>query len=84
MCRSPSRSCSRHPWPCLLFLLPLLAAYELGVHRLSGGQPDALRNGADSWLRQGFAALGLSDEERLRRQFPMYDALYAYAQQHAG
>jgi len=50
---------TRHPWPCLLFLLPLLAAYELGVDRLSGGQPDALRNGADSWLRQGFAGIGL-------------------------
>jgi hypothetical protein len=35
-------------------------------------------------IAQGFAALGLSDEERLRRQFPMYDALYAYAQQQAG
>jgi membrane protease YdiL (CAAX protease family) len=50
---------TRHPWPCLLFLLPLLAAYELGVHHLGGAQPDALRNGADSWLRQGFVALGL-------------------------
>src|SRR5438093_6387136 len=30
-------------------------------------------------IAQGFAALGLSDEERLRRQLPMYDALYAYA-----
>jgi hypothetical protein len=35
-------------------------------------------------VAQGFAALGLPDEERLRRQFPMYDALYAYAQQQAG
>jgi hypothetical protein len=34
-------------------------------------------------IAQGFAALGLSDEERLRLQFPMYDALYAYAQEHA-
>jgi len=34
-------------------------------------------------IAQGFAALGISDDERLRRQFPMYDALYAYAQQHA-
>jgi hypothetical protein len=33
-------------------------------------------------MAQGFAALGISDDERLRRQFPMYDALYAYAQQH--
>jgi hypothetical protein len=31
-------------------------------------------------MAQGFAALGLSDEERLHRQFPVYDALYAYAQ----
>jgi hypothetical protein len=35
-------------------------------------------------VAQGFAALGISDEERLKRQFPVYDALYAYAQQHAG
>lgn len=35
-------------------------------------------------IAQGFAALGLSDDERLRQQFPMYDALYAYAQQHVG
>jgi hypothetical protein len=31
-------------------------------------------------MAQGFAALGLSDEERLARQFPVYDALYAYVQ----
>src|SRR5262245_29140540 len=53
------RQATRHPWPCLLFLLPLLAAYELGVSQLSGGQPEELRNGADRWLRQGFAAAGL-------------------------
>jgi hypothetical protein len=35
-------------------------------------------------IAQGFAKLGISDEERLRRQFPIYDALYAYAQEHAG
>jgi hypothetical protein len=29
-------------------------------------------------IAQGFAALGISDEERLVRQFPVYDALYAY------
>jgi hypothetical protein len=28
----------------------------------------------------GFAAMGLSDEDRLKWQFPVYDALYAYAQ----
>lgn len=31
-------------------------------------------------IAHGFAALGLSDEERLARQFPIYDALYAYVQ----
>jgi hypothetical protein len=31
-------------------------------------------------IAQGFAAMGLSDEERLARQFPVYDALYAFVQ----
>jgi hypothetical protein len=31
-------------------------------------------------MAQGFAAMGISDEERLDRQFPVYDALYAYVQ----
>ncbi|MGI9103546.1 MAG: chromate resistance protein ChrB domain-containing protein [Terriglobales bacterium] len=30
-------------------------------------------------MAEGFAALGISDEERLARQFPVYDALYEYA-----
>jgi len=29
-------------------------------------------------IAQGFAAMGLSDHERLVCQFPVYDALYAY------
>ena len=32
-------------------------------------------------MAQGFAAMGLSDQERLIRQFPVYDALYEYARQ---
>jgi len=31
-------------------------------------------------IAQGFAAMGIPDEERLARQFPVYDALYAYVQ----
>jgi hypothetical protein len=31
-------------------------------------------------IAQGFAAMGLSDEERLTKQFPVYDALYAFSQ----
>jgi hypothetical protein len=30
-------------------------------------------------IAEGFAAMGLSDEERLERQFPVYDALYEHA-----
>ena len=33
-------------------------------------------------IAQGFAAMGLSDEDRLAKQFPVYDALYAYVQTH--
>ena len=29
-------------------------------------------------IAQGFAVMGLSDEDRLLRQFPVYDALYAF------
>jgi hypothetical protein len=34
-------------------------------------------------IAEGFAAMGLSDEDRLARQFPVYDALYAYIQTQA-
>ncbi len=34
-------------------------------------------------IAHGFAQLGISDEERLARQFPVYDALYAYVRQRA-
>jgi hypothetical protein len=33
-------------------------------------------------MAEGFANLGISDEERLRRQFPLYDALYQFARAH--
>jgi hypothetical protein len=29
-------------------------------------------------IADGCQAMGLSDEERLEKQFPMYDALFAY------
>lgn len=32
-------------------------------------------------IAQGFAATGISDEERLAREFPIYDALYEYVHQ---
>lgn len=33
---------------------------------------------------EGFALLGISDEERLARQLPLYDALYEYARRQDG
>jgi hypothetical protein len=50
---------TRHPWPSFLFLLPLLLTYEGGVLWLGGTEPDALRNGADAWLRWGMDVIGL-------------------------
>jgi hypothetical protein len=50
---------TRHPWPCWLFVLPLLGAYEAGVLMLGGEHPEALRNGADHWVRRGLMAVGL-------------------------
>ncbi|MFP6657699.1 MAG: CPBP family intramembrane glutamic endopeptidase [Pirellulales bacterium] len=47
---------SRRPLTCLLFVLPLLACYEVGMVWLG---PGALRNGADVWLQQCFAFAGL-------------------------
>src|SRR5437763_1437259 len=51
---------TRHPGPCLLFLAPLLIAYEVGVLSLGGEQALSLRNGADAWLRDGLTTIGLT------------------------
>jgi hypothetical protein len=51
---------TRHPLPCLLFVLPLLLAYEGCVSFLGGPHPEVLRNGADNWLRMGLAAVGVT------------------------
>jgi hypothetical protein len=50
---------TRHPWPCFLFLLPMLVAYEGGVVWLGGTQPEALRNGAHTWLLWALESFGL-------------------------
>ena len=51
---------TRHPWPCLLFVLPLLVAYEVCVLQLGGSHPEFVRNGADNWLRVALAAGGVA------------------------
>jgi len=50
---------TRHPWPCLLFLVPLLAAYEGGLVWMGGPRPEGLRTGADTWLHWGLELFGL-------------------------
>jgi hypothetical protein len=45
-----------------MFVLPILAAYELGVLWLGGASAEAMRTGADAWMRHGLAALGLTDQ----------------------
>ncbi|HYV38553.1 MAG TPA: CPBP family glutamic-type intramembrane protease [Gemmataceae bacterium] len=52
-------SATRHPWACMLFVLPLLLVYEAGVLVLGLDQPELLRNGADVWLRWLLSTLGL-------------------------
>ncbi len=51
-------SATRHPWACLLFLVPLLGVYEGGVLWLGGDQAMRFRNGADAWLRWGLELFG--------------------------
>src|SRR5262249_17983083 len=50
---------TRHPWACILFVLPLLLIYESGVWLYGTEQRESLRNGADCWLRWMFSRVGL-------------------------
>ncbi len=47
---------TRRPLVSLVFVLPLLVVYEVGVWSF----PEAARNGADVWMRGWLGALGLS------------------------
>jgi hypothetical protein len=53
---------TRRPIPCLAFVAPILVAYELGVLWLGGESAGALRTGADAWMRQALAGVGLTDQ----------------------
>ena len=48
----------RHPWPSLVFLVPLIALYELGVARLASPSGESLRAGVELWLRQWLGQAG--------------------------
>lgn len=51
----------RRPLVCLAFLVPLLVAYEAGVHFWGGEQPEIVRNGADVWMRTALVRIGLDE-----------------------
>jgi membrane protease YdiL (CAAX protease family) len=53
-------SATKHPWACVLFVLPMLAVYEFGLYSLGHTSPESMRNGADVWLRSGLAVIGVS------------------------
>jgi len=53
---------SRQPLSCLVFLIPLISLYELGVWFFSTEeQPDAVRNGADFWMRSWLQDAGFHE-----------------------
>jgi len=51
---------TRHPWSCVLFVVPLLTIYEVGLYFLGPMTVETLRNGADIWLRTGLSSAGIS------------------------
>ena len=61
--------------PALLRLALIVRAADIQGQESVAAAGIGLRS-----IAQGFAAMGLSDEDRLASQFPVYDALYAYVQ----
>src|SRR3990172_4256995 len=52
---------TRRPLPSLVFMLPLLIFYEIGVLWLGGAKADLLRNGADAWMRLALDWVGFGE-----------------------
>jgi hypothetical protein len=52
---------TRRPFPSLLLVAPLVIAYEWAVMWLGGAAPGKVRTGADTWMRDVLASLGLND-----------------------
>lgn len=50
---------ARTPLSSLLFLIPWIAIYEFGVFAVGQDQPDAVRNGADFWMRSLLSRAGV-------------------------
>jgi len=52
---------TRRPFPSLLLVAPLVVGYESGVLWLGGASSANLRTGADTWMRQALASVGMAD-----------------------
>lgn len=50
---------ARTPLSSLLFLIPWIVVYELGVLVVGRDQPDTVRNGADFWMRSMLSQAGV-------------------------
>src|SRR5437868_3432344 len=50
---------TRSPWPSYLFVLPLLALYQLAAVLANLGQRQAVINGADAWVQSLLSSVGL-------------------------
>ena len=50
---------TQRPFCNLVFLLPILIAYEFGVGAFGGSNGDLIRNGADAWLRIWISQAGI-------------------------
>ena len=50
---------TRRPFCNLIFLMPLLLAYEIGVALATGPRGESIRNGADAWMRLWLQQAGI-------------------------
>lgn len=55
-------SSTRRPLPSLALVAPIAIAYEAGVVWLGGASSMIGRTGADAWMRQALAEIGLRDQ----------------------
>jgi membrane protease YdiL (CAAX protease family) len=51
---------TRHPWACVVFVVPLLLAYEGGLMAAGREPMQEYRNGAETWMRMALAGVGFS------------------------
>jgi hypothetical protein len=93
MPRNPELKFTHHDGLCTLeVLIREFKLEDAALHRLArivhgadirGEEHAAPEAPGLKAIAEGFAALGIGDEQRLSHGFPVYDALYAWCQKHA-